>query len=77
MIAFRIILLISGCLGFIASVAYYLYVKVKLRPRDELDDYYYEFEENCPALRDYEQKLSLAITTAAVSMLAIFLAAVL
>lgn len=68
--------IIAGLL-FLVSVAGHFYVKLRLRPDDaELDDYYYEFEDQQPGYARYEKWSRLTLTGVAVSMLLLFVAAV-
>jgi len=51
----KMVLFIAGCLLFLSSVAGYMVVRLRLRPSDDsdLDDYYYEFEEQHPEYARY------------------------
>jgi len=46
--------IIAGPL-FVISLAAHIYVKLRLRPKDgsDLDDYYYEFEDQHPGFAKY------------------------
>ena len=77
MVTLRIILMIAGGTLFFISVAGHLFVRIKLRPRpDELEEYYYEFEQQLPAMRQYEFWHRITLACAVASMLLLFLALV-
>jgi hypothetical protein len=63
---------------FLISIAGYFYVKVRLKPKEDsdLDDYYYEFEDQHPALARYTKWSRITFTAAAVAALLLFLAIV-
>jgi len=69
------LLSIAGCLLFLLSLAAHLYVRVYLRPRgkSDLDDYYYEFEDQHPQYARYTRWLQISLGGAAVGMLLLFL----
>lgn len=72
-----ILYIIAGPL-FLISLAAHLYVKLRLRPKDsELDDYYYEFEDQHPAVARYTKWSKITFTAACLAALLLFLAAVL
>jgi len=71
------ILYIIGGPLFVISLAAHFYVRSCLRPSDEdLDDYYYEFEDQLPGLQRYSKWSKITFTAAAVAALLLFLAAV-
>jgi len=72
-----VLVIIAGLL-FLISIGAHLYVKIRLRPRDnsDLDDYYYEFEEQHPAYAKYLRWSKITFTCAAIAVLLLFLAAV-
>lgn len=71
-----ILYMIAGPL-FLISIAGHFYVKLRLRPDDsELDDYYHEFEDQQPGYARYEKWSRITITGAAISVLLLFVAAV-
>ncbi len=71
------LILLAGTL-FCGGAAAFLFVKVTLRPKDDdLDDCYYEFEENSPQLARYEKWSRITLTAAITGMLLLFLSAVL
>ena len=71
-----IIYIIAGPL-FLISLAAHFYVRLRLRPSDkDLDDYYYEFEDQHPGLARYSKWSKINFTAAAVAALLLFLAAV-
>ena len=63
---------------FLISFAAYLYVKIRLRPGDDsdLDDYYYEFEDQHPDFAKYTKWSRITFTTAVIAALLLFIAAV-
>jgi hypothetical protein len=71
-----IIYIVAGPLFFV-SFAGYLYANWKLRKetRADLDDYYWEVEDRHPALAKYGKWSRITFVAAAVSALAIFIAA--
>ncbi len=72
-----ILYIIAGPL-FLISLAGYIYVKVRLQPKDDsdLDDYYYEFEDQHPAFARYTKWSRITFTAAAIAALLLFLALV-
>jgi hypothetical protein len=71
------IILFAGSL-FIASAVAHIYVKVRLRPRDDsdLDNYYHEFEDQHPGLARYNAWCRVTLTGVIIAMLLMFLAIV-
>jgi len=67
-----VIYIIAGPL-FLISLAAHLYVKVRLRPKDDsdFDDYYHEFEDLHPSFARYTKwsKITFIATTIAVLLL--------
>jgi hypothetical protein len=74
-----IVLCIIGGPVFLISVAAHLYVRIRLRPGadSDLDDYYYEFEDQHPGLARYTKWSRITFAGAAVGALLMFLAVVL
>jgi hypothetical protein len=73
-----ILYIIAGPL-FIISAAAHFYVKLRLRPKedpDSQDDYYYEFEDQQPDVARYNKWSRITFAAAAVSVLLLFIAAV-
>ncbi len=70
-----ILYIIAGPL-FLISFAGYLYVKLTLKPKEDsdLDDYYYEFEDQHPALAKYTKWSKITFTAVVVSVLLLFIA---
>jgi hypothetical protein len=68
-------LYIAGGFIFLASLAAHIYVRIRLRPRDdsELDDYYYEFEDQHPEYARYTKWLRITLGGAAFGILLLFL----
>jgi len=63
---------------FLISIFAYLYVELKLRPGkdSDLDDYYYEFEDQHPGLAKYTKWSRITFSAAAFSALLLFIATV-
>jgi len=73
-----LIYIIAGPL-FLVSIIAHIYVKLYLSPKDDsdFDDYYHEFEDSHPGFARYTKWSRITFTAAAVSVLLLFLAAVL
>jgi hypothetical protein len=72
-----VLLLIAAPL-FLLSLAAHIYVKLRLSPKDEdLDDYYYEFEDRHPGLAKYTKWSNITLAAAVISMLLLLLAVIL
>ena len=70
-----VFLIIIGGLLFLVSITAHLYVKFRLRPKDEdLEDVYYEFEDQLPDLVRYEKWSRITFTTATIGILLLFMA---
>ncbi len=71
-------LYIAGGFLFLLSSAVHLYVRVYLRPRgrSDLEDYYYEFEDQHPAYARYTRWLQISLGGAALGVLMLFLGTV-
>lgn len=71
-------LILIGGLLFLLSAAGFLYVKIKLRPRDEdVEEVYWEFEDQAAGMGRYERWSRLTFAGVVASMAMIFLGAVL
>ena len=72
-----ILYIIAGPL-FVISLAAHIYVKLRLRPKEgsDLDDYYYEFEDQHPGFAKYTKWSKITFTAIVISMLLIFIAAI-
>lgn len=70
-----IIYIIAGPL-FIISLAGYVIVKLRLRPKDssDIDDYYHEFEEQHPAYARYIKWSRITFAAAVITALLLYLA---
>ena len=73
-----ILLLIAGPL-FLLSLAAYIYVQIRLRPRpgSDWEDYYHEFEDQHPTLARYNKFSKITFAAAAIAALLLFLTLVL
>mgnify|MGYP001255326353 CR=1 FL=1 len=71
----KLFYLIGGPLLLI-SVTAHIYVRIRLRPKDDsdLDDYYYEFEEQHPAYARYLFWSRITFAAIALATLLLFLA---
>jgi hypothetical protein len=74
----KIILLLIGSLLFIVSFAAHIYIKLKLRPKQDsdLDDIYWEFEETSPGFARYSRLSQMAFTGMIFGAILLFLALV-
>lgn len=72
------VLYIIGGFLFLASGAAHLYVRLRLRPGEDsdLDDYYYEFEDQHPEYARYTKWLQITMGGAALGLLLLFAGAV-
>ena len=67
-----ILILVSG-LMFIICSAGFIYVKIKMRPNDDIDEYHFEFEDHHPGLQKYNKYYNLFISGIVISMLLLFI----
>ena len=69
--------IIAGPL-FLLSIAGHFYVKIRLNPKDDsdLDDYYYEFEDQHPDYAKYLKWSRITFTGMSVSVLLLLIAMV-
>lgn len=69
------VLYTAGGVLFLASAAAHIYVRIRLRPREDsgLDDYYHEFEDQHPEYARYTRWLNLTLGGAASGLLLLFL----
>ena len=72
-----ILYIIAGPL-FLISLAAHIYVKLRLHPKEgsDLDDYYYEFEDQHPGYARYTKWSKITFTAVAVAALLLFIAAI-
>jgi type IV secretory pathway VirB3-like protein len=70
------ILYLIGSPLLLISVAAHIYVRIRLCPKDDsdLDDYYYEFEEQHPAYAKYLFWSRITFAAIALATLLLFLA---
>lgn len=72
-----VLLCIVGGLLFVLSAAAHVYVKLCLRPKDEdLEEIYYEFEDQQPEVIRYEKWSRITLTAAVIGILLLFIAIV-
>lgn len=71
----RLMYILGGFL-FLGSLAAHAYARIRLRPPDDsdLDDVYYEFEDQHPEYARYTQWLRVTTAGAALGMLLVFVA---
>jgi len=70
-----VLLCIVGGLLFLFSTAAHIYVKLRLRPKDEdLEEIYYEFEDQQPEVIRYEKWSRITFTAATIGILLLFVA---
>ncbi len=74
----KLALIIVSCPMFLVSAAAYIYVRIRLRPKDDsdLDDYYHEFEHLHPGYAKYTKFSNISLTAAIAFALLMFIAAV-
>ncbi|MGB8227168.1 MAG: hypothetical protein WCE45_09955 [Sedimentisphaerales bacterium] len=74
----KIILLLIGSLLFTVSFAAHIYIKLKLRPKQDsdFDDIYWEFEETAPGFARYNRLSQIAFTGMIFGAILLFLAVV-
>lgn len=67
---------IAGIIVFTVSFVAYFYVRAKYKPRfdDELDDVYWEFEEQHPDYAKYQQYSNIAFVAACIGAIMLFTA---
>lgn len=72
-----VLYIIAGPL-FLISIVAHLYVKIRLRPKEnsDLDDYYYEFEDQHPDLARYTKWSRITFVAATTGALLLFIALV-
>jgi hypothetical protein len=63
---------------FVISLAAHIYVKLRLNPKQgsDLDDYYYEFEDQHPGFAKYTKWSKITFTAVVVSMILLLIAAI-
>lgn len=72
-----VLYIIAGPL-FLISIGAHFYVRIRLRPKEDsdLEDYYYEFEEQHPGYANYMKWSRITFIAAAAGALLLFIAAV-
>jgi len=70
-----ILMLIAGPL-FLVSLVGHIYVKLKMRPGDDIDEYHYEFEEHHPDFARYEKWSRITFASAVIAVLLLFVSIV-
>jgi len=72
----KILYIIAGPL-FLISITAHIYVKLRLRPKedpDSQDDYYYEFEDQQPEVARYNKWSGITFAAATIGALLLFIA---
>ncbi|MFA6187350.1 MAG: hypothetical protein WC770_09125 [Phycisphaerae bacterium] len=71
----KMIILLIGGLVFAASVIAHLWVKIKLRPKQDsdIDEIYWEFEETHPELARYNKLSQITFAGIVIGTLLLFL----
>ena len=69
-----VLYIVAGPL-FLVSIAAHFYVKLRLRPKNDEDDYY-EFEDQQPAVARYARWSRITFAAATVGVLLLFIATV-
>ena len=66
-----ILMLIAGPM-FLVSLAAHIYVKLKMRPNDDIDEYHFEFEDHHPDFARYEKWSRITFASAVIAALLLF-----
>jgi len=74
MITLRQIIFIIAAVLFIISMFAYLYIRNRMKKKVDLDQIYYEFEEELPSVKKYDKWLTITFASACISALLLFLA---
>ena len=69
------IYLIAGPM-FMISIVAHIWVKLRMRPGADLDEYHYEFEDHHPGYARHEKWSRITFAAAVISALCLFLALV-
>ncbi|MBE0536414.1 MAG: hypothetical protein IH624_12160 [Phycisphaerae bacterium] len=72
-----LLLYLCGGLLFLASIIAHLWVKLRMRPGFELDEYHFEFEDHHPGYARYEKWSRITFAGAVAGALVLFLGLVL
>ncbi|OQA00361.1 MAG: hypothetical protein BWY69_01742 [Planctomycetes bacterium ADurb.Bin401] len=74
----KLIILFAGSLVFVVSASAYIFVKIKLKPKQssEIEDVYWEFEESNPELAQYNKWSRITFAGVVVGMIMLFLSVV-
>ena len=72
----RDIIITISALLFVVSFVAYIFIRVTMKPQtDELDDYYWEFEDQHPKMIRYEKYKRMTISLITIAMLLLFISA--
>ncbi len=72
----KTLLIITACPLFLISLAAHIYVKLRLRPGPDLDDYYHEFEHQHPQYVKFTKWSQITFIAAAIAALILFIATI-
>ncbi|HBG28487.1 MAG: hypothetical protein A2Y10_10695 [Planctomycetes bacterium GWF2_41_51] len=74
----KIFLLLAGSLVFLVSACAYIFVKLKLKPKQdsEIDDIYWEFEDSSPDLARYNKLSQITFGGVVMGMILLFLSVI-
>jgi hypothetical protein len=72
----KLILILTAGPLFLAAIGANIFVKIRLRPKDDsdLDEYHFEFEDHHPGLARYTKWSHITFTATVISALLLFLA---
>ena len=75
MVIIKILLLFIGVFLFLGGIFFYIYIRIKLKPMlsKDLEDYYYEFEDQHPGLQKYDKLSNLAKMTSVMGVIFLFI----
>jgi hypothetical protein len=69
-----ILLYLTGGLLFFVSIIAHIWVKLRMRPDSDLDEYHYEFEDQHPGYARYEKWSRITFVGAIIGALLLLLA---
>ncbi len=65
-------MIIAGPL-FLLSLCAHIYVKLAMRPKDDLDEYHFEFEDHHPDFARYDKWSTITFASAVIAALLLFI----
>jgi len=72
----QVALCMAGGMLFLVSIGAYMWVKLRMKPDGELDEYYIEFEDQHPGYARYERWSRITFAGAVAGALMLFLGVV-